>query len=42
MLSDTCKVHALPSTGTIDPVSVDNSLKIKACTKDVCKMQKKL
>ena len=30
------------NTRTVDPVSEDNSLKIKACAKDVCKMHKKL
>ena len=35
-------VHELLSTGTVDSVSVYNSLKIKECAKYVCKMHEKL
>jgi len=34
-------VHVLFSTGTADPGSEDNSMEIKACARNVCKMHKK-
>ena len=39
-VSDASYVHALLGTGTVDSVSADNALIIKACAKDVYKMQR--